>query len=144
MPSAHRAISFLAAVSLLGTTGCDGQAPRPVELIVMRASGPDPFWVDLPYQPNRLFAVSANEAVATLSQCRAEDWHEVGSRIQDGFTVGTGETKDFVCTRQEIVVLAQVLIDPRMGADGVFFAACRKDECPAPEIAFQPRPATQE
>ncbi|MDQ3125931.1 MAG: hypothetical protein M3Q74_10060 [Pseudomonadota bacterium] len=104
---------------------------------MMRAAGPTVFGATEPNRHSRLFSVEATDANAALSDCRRNDWVQTGERLQPDFTSGSGRTLDFACRTAKATILAEVLIDPWQGMDGVAFAACRPQDCTSPEAAFR-------
>jgi hypothetical protein len=126
---------FIASLTL---SGCTLSAqPGPIDLILMRAAGPTVFGATESNRYPRLFSVEPTDANAALSGCRRNDWVQTGERVQPDFTTGSGRTLDFACRTDKTIILAEVLIDPWQGMDGVVFAACRPKDCPSPETAFR-------
>jgi len=119
----------------LTLSGCSA-APSPEDLLAVAQKWPDPFQTHNP--PNkRLFGVAATEATRWLAACDRADWRPTGVRHQEHFAKGTGLTHDFECRRGSNVVMAEVIVDPWLGAEGVTFAACTTATCPRPEEAFR-------
>lgn len=127
-----------AVLASLALAGCEMvDKAEPVDLIMWRAAGPDVFEGAPPVLSPRLFSIEAAKASTTLHGCERSDWVQTGERIQPSFVVGSGRTLDFACTSEEVTILAEVVVDPWLGMDGVIFAACRPENCPPPEVAFR-------
>ena len=140
------AVAGLAGATLLWRALTQSTHPRGLLEIALAQYADAPQLEPFAYQAEkpegdkrqRLFDVSEPHAREMLSGCSIDGWKPAGSLQSptNGDVEGERLMHLWECDSNDGKVLAAELWKPHMGAAGVYFAACRRDKCPAYPQAF--------